>query len=264
MSDYREVSHGYDALIRYFSNSKDKDAFFSSVNGCFPDLAEEILGYLVQSRQATQLQTYTTSISEHDTREDTHGRLSMWRAFGNPSARVAIVIRLDLSIGKNISLGAELSPVAYFTDFEFAMQLNNVVTNIGENQAYLKGLERHAFGFHLRAMLESAAVCLKHEGFHEEREWRVIHSPVRHSGEYIKSSVETIAGLPQRVYKLPLRSNAEAGLTGLDPDELIDRVIIGPTQYPFAIYDGFVAALADAGVREPANRVVISQIPVRT
>jgi len=124
-------------------------------------------------------------------------------------------------------LGAELSPVAYFTDFEFAMQLNKVVTNIGENQAYLKGLERHDLGFHLRAMLESAAVCLKHEGFHEEREWRVIYSPVRHSGEHIKSSIEVIAGLPQRVYKLPLRSNAEAGLTGLDPDELIDRVIIG-------------------------------------
>jgi hypothetical protein len=30
------------------------------------------------------------------------------------------------------------------------------------------------------------------------------------------------------------------------------------------IYDAFISALTDAGVREPANRVVISRIPVRT
>ena len=107
-------------------------------------------------------------------------------------------------------------------------------------------------------------ICLKHEGFHEEREWRVIHLPGRHSGEHIQSSIEVIGGLPQRVYKIPLRSNAEACLTGLDPDELLDRVIIGPTQYPFAMFDAFVSVLTAAGVREAANRVVISQIPVRT
>jgi hypothetical protein len=105
---------------------------------------------------------------------------------------------------------------------------------------------------------------LKHEGFDEEREWRVIHSPTRHSPEHIRSSIELVAGVPQRIYKIFLRSDAEAGLTGLNPDELIDRIIIGPTQYPFAMYDAFVSALSDVGVSDAANRVTISQIPVRT
>jgi len=189
----------------------------------------------------------------------------MWRAFANSSAaRVAMVIRLDLDISKNIALGAELSPVAYFNDFELGLELNKVVANINDNREFLRGLDRQFFRNHLHAMLAGAAICLKHEGFREEKEWRVIHLPGRHSAEHIQSSVKVVGGLPQRVYKIPLRSNAEAGLAGLDPDELLDRVIIGPTQYPFALFDAFVSVLEEAGVREPANRVVISQIPVRT
>lgn len=108
-------------------------------------------------------------------------------------------------------------------------------------------------------------VCLKHEGFDEEREWRVIHSPARHSPtDHIRSSIEVVAGVPQRIYKILLRSDAEVDLTGLNPDELIDRIIIGPTQYPFAMYEAFVSALADAGAANADNRVFISQIPVRT
>jgi hypothetical protein len=264
MSDYREVAHGYDAINRHFEDLKNRDTFGTAVNQCFPELADEVLGNLARSRQLAQLQTYTTSISEHDGREDTHGRLSMWRAFGNSSARVAIVIRLDLTIGKNVALGAELSPVAYFTDAELWVELNKIVQNISENLDFLRGIGRQLFLEQLNVMFASAGICLKHEAFHEEREWRVIHAPQRHSGEHIKSSIEVIGGLPQRIYKIPLRSEPEIGLTGLSADELIDRIIIGPTQYPAAMFDAFVSALAEAGVRQPESRVRISQIPVRT
>jgi hypothetical protein len=264
MSDYREIAHGLDALHRYFAVHAHRKAFDDAVNACFPELAEETLSRLSQSRQANQFHTYTTSISEHDNREDTHGRLSMWRAFGNSIARVAIVIRLDMDIGKNVSLGAELSPVAYFNDNELAFQLNQIVANIKEHQGFLRGIERQAVQAQLQGMLAGTAICLKHEGFHEEREWRVIHSPARHVANHIQSSIEVIGGLPQRICKIPLRSNPEAGLTGLDPDEMIDRVIIGPTQYQAAMFDAFVSVLTEAGVREAVNRVVISQIPVRT
>jgi hypothetical protein len=264
MSDYREVHHGYDALRRYFADHANREAFFSALNGCVPGVAEQTVAQFDQSLQSTQLQTYISSISEHDDREDAHGRLSMWRAFGNSTARVAIVIKLDLDIGKNVSLGAELSPVAYFTDQEFAHELNAVVANISTNQEFLRTIDRAWLQASLHAMLTSAMVCLKHEGFHEEREWRVIHSPARHSGEHIRSSVEVVGGAPQRVYKIRLQSNAQVGLTGLDPGELIDRIVIGPTQYPFAMFDAFVSALVDVGVADAANRVFISQIPERT
>jgi hypothetical protein len=45
---------------------------------------------------------------------------------------------------------------------------------------------------------------------------------------------------------------------------MLDRVIIGPSQFPIAMYDAFVEELDNAGVKDPSSRVVASQIPVRT
>lgn len=53
-------------------------------------------------------------------------------------------------------------------------------------------------------------------------------------------------------------------MTGLDPNELLDRIVIGPTPYPFAMHEAFASALTDAGVVDAGKRIVISQIPVRT
>jgi len=113
-------------------------------------------------------------------------------------------------------------------------------------------------------MLVSSIVCLKHEGFHEEKEWRVIHSPKRTPSPFIDSSIEVISGLPQRVYKIHFKNDSASGLTGLEPDEVIDRIIIGPTQFPWVMGEAFVSALRDAGVKDPEKRVFASQIPVRT
>jgi hypothetical protein len=264
MSDYREVHHGYDALRRYFGDSANRDTFAAALNGCSPGIAEEAIAQFDQAVTANQLLTYIASISEHDDREDTHGRLSMWRAFGNSTARVAMVIKLDLALGKNTTLGAELSPVAYFTDQEFAHHLNGVIANIRDNQQFLQSIGRPWLLATVQIMLTSAMVCLKHEGFHEEREWRLVHAPARHTDKHLRPSIESVAGVPQRIFRLPLKSDAEAGLTGLDPNELLDRIIIGPTQYPFAMYEAFVSALTDAGVVDAGKRIVISQIPVRT
>jgi len=89
MTDYREVQHGLDALNRYFNIEAHREAFATALNDCFPGSADEVFGLFNRWWQNTQLQTYVTSISEHDDREDFHGRLSMWRAFGGTAARVA-------------------------------------------------------------------------------------------------------------------------------------------------------------------------------
>jgi hypothetical protein len=95
MSDYREVQHGMDALNRYFHAEPHRQAFAAALNSCHSGTADEVVTLFSQWWQSTQLQTYVTSISEHDVREDFHGRLSMWRAFGGgAAARVALVFKL--------------------------------------------------------------------------------------------------------------------------------------------------------------------------
>jgi hypothetical protein len=113
-------------------------------------------------------------------------------------------------------------------------------------------------------MLTLASLCLKHGGFKEEREWRIIHSPNRHPSALVRASIEVIGGVPQTVYKIPLNGRPPPDLAEIDIPHLLDRVIIGPSQYFPAMHQAFVLALGAVGVQNPETRVVISGIPIRT
>jgi hypothetical protein len=188
----------------------------------------------------------------------------MWRAFGgDTTARVALVIKLKLTPNTNIALQLMLNPVAYFTDQEFKEELDAVVRNVREERAFLCGLDRAFLVTNVFLMHVAHVVCLKHEGFHEEREWRIIYAPRRSPSPLIESAVEIVSGIPQLVYKIPLENNSSAGISGIAFADLFDRIIIGPTQFPWVLYEAFVTALDQAGIKDAANRVFVSQIPVR-
>jgi hypothetical protein len=79
----------------------------------------------------------------------------------------------------------------------------------------------------------------------------------------MESSTEIIVGIPQIVYKIPLDTKVSATLGDLDLSRLFDRLIIGPSPYPWPMYEAFVAALGKAGVANPEDRVFTSNIPIR-
>ena len=60
-------------------------------------------------------------------------------------------------------------------------------------------------------------------------------------------SIETIRGVPQPVYKFSLRNIPAAApterLEGIEIPQLVERVIIGPTQYPTAVCEAIVESL---------------------
>lgn len=110
----------------------------------------------------------------------------------------------------------------------------------------------------------------KHEGFHEEREWRAIYAPTL--GAYapalgpsplMESSTEVVSGVPQVVYKVPLDASVSDQIADLDFTQIFDHLIIGPTPYPWPIYSVFVDELTKAGVANSAERVRVSGIPIR-
>ena len=74
--------------------------------------------------------TYITSISEHDDMEDSHGRLSMWRAFGGMTARVALVLKIPWSSGATEALNLVFSPVAYLREQEAQSAMADVIGNV--------------------------------------------------------------------------------------------------------------------------------------
>jgi hypothetical protein len=264
MSDYREVNHGFDMLKSFFSDSSNKTRFVEALDACVAGVADEAINLFDRWWNDTQFNTFISSISEHDDEEDFHGRLSMWRAFGGTNtARVAIVFRLPFYSLAGEKLSLMFSPVAYLGKESVHAEIASVIQNIRINKDLLRSVERSRVIGIVFNMLVAGVICLKHRGFHEECEWRVIYAPNRWPSTLIESSTEVIGGVPQIIYKIPLDMNASDDLADLDLARIFDRLIIGPSPYPWAMYQAFVAALTNCGVPEAPTRVFISDIPIR-
>lgn len=263
MSDYREVQHGFELLNKFFSDKSKEKAFTAALDTCSPNSAEEAINLFNQWWSDTQSNTYITSVSEHDDEEDLYGRLSMWRAFGGMTARVAIVFTIPwLSVGA-LALNLTLNPVAYLSEEEVQAEIIAVIKNIRENCDFLRSVEHSHIVGSVFNMLVAAVTCLKHKGFHEEREWRVLYAPNRNPSPLMEHSTETIGGVPQIVYKAPLDGNVSQDLADIEMSRIVDRLIIGPSPYPWVMYQAFVAALNEIGVLEASERVFVSDIPIR-
>lgn len=264
MSDYSEVQHGFKILNNYFSDTQQKTAFVDALDVCVPGAAHEAITLFGQVWNDIQSNTYIASISEHDDKEDLHGCLSMWRAFGGNAACVAIVIKVPWYSGGAQALKVFFSPVAYLREEEVHAVIHEVIENVRSNCDFLHSTDRLFVVGTVFNMLVAAVCCLKHEGFHEEREWRVIYAPSRSSSPLMEFSTQIIGGIPQIVYKLPLDMTVSEALAELDVSHLFDRLIIGPSAYSWAMYQAFVAELKEAGVSDAEQRVFISGIPIRS
>jgi hypothetical protein len=138
MADYSEVQHGWRKLT---SDKKLLQPLVELLDKELAGAGQEAIKLFDQWWNDTQFQTFITSISEHDAKED--GRLSMWRAFGGQQARVALVIKMPLEdINAGDALKIWLSPVAYFSDAEFCEELDNLLRNVALNLDQLKQVSR--------------------------------------------------------------------------------------------------------------------------
>ena len=264
MTDYREVRHGFDILSKFFLNKDKRSKFDEAFDACAPGIAQEAINSFNHWWQNLQLGTFITSISEHDERENVNGRLSMWRGFGGNAARVAMVLRVPSQTDAGNALSLMFSPVTYFTEPEAHELLWEVIENVKRESAFLKTIERSMLVANVFAVLILGVTCSKHEGFREEREWRAIYIPSMRSSPFMESSTEVIAGVPQIIHKLPLDEKLSPYLKDLELMNCFDRLIIGPSQFPLAMYEAFVAALKQSGIADAEQRVVVSNIPIRT
>jgi hypothetical protein len=188
----------------------------------------------------------------------------MWRAYGASDGGVAIFMNSAPFMAETDLLKAYSVPVSYVTDDEFREGLDQVIGDIEKAEDYIKCLEPETISELVFWWLLFKAVSLKHPAFREEREWRIIYIPTVEQSDVIKAEVETVNGTPQIVQKIPLLNNAEKGLVGANLDALINRLIIGPSQFPVSIRDAFDAALTAEGVQDAWKRVEMSLIPLRT
>jgi hypothetical protein len=178
-------------------------------------------------------------------------------------ASLAIVMQSGPFLRPTDALKAYTSPVAYLEYREFEKEFLRVFDNIEEHTSFLRTVGEDAVLNCVFEVFRSAILCTKHPGFREEREWRVVYCPAYERSERLSSIVHSFKGIPQEVFKIPLKNVPDEGLTGVELPELIHRVIIGPTNFPLTIRDTLAKVLSEKGVKDALNKVFISDIPLR-
>jgi hypothetical protein len=266
MNDYSEIEHGLQCLHKAWHSEHGKrlQAFLDAK---FPEIVKEITTSFDAFQNSLRFDTYVTSLSEHApveeyVDEDKYGRLSMWRAYGR-DVGIALVIRPEPFWSADTSLGLFTTPVAYLDEEAFTQQFKTVVDNIEANGAYLDEIGKDWVRHSMVMIMSAAAVSTKHPGFKEEREWRVVRTPNFPFPCPLEKMTATVNGVPQHILLIPLKNNPPS-LVGIEPAELLDRVIIGPTAYPMAVYNAYVAGLKEVGVVDASSKVKISFLPLRT
>lgn len=261
MNDYMEFEHGKKLLVDLINDTNEGKELRKIFESISPDVFEETFSNFKNWAPHIKNDFYISCFSEHNNKDDENiGRLSMWRAYGG-NAGVAIIFKHDLFKKLTDTLGLDFSSVAYLNEKQLKTQTANLGMSISLNIGEIRTLERNTLKSYLFNILRFAALCNKHKGFKEEQEWRLIATAsILEKNEFITQEIQTIQGTPQNIVKIKL---SETTFEGKKFNDMIDKVIIGPSQFPYEIKKSVISALRDIGTNDPESIVHVSSIPLR-
>lgn len=262
MNDFSEIEYGQ-ALLRLALNSSELSQQFQKVcNDIHPDIVNAFT-MLDQEVYAIKRSTYLLSLALHKGMELNQGKLSMWRAYGG-DANVCLLLNHNAFSEPQTAYDAIIAPVDYGGPQSFLDGLTQIVQAMADNRDKLCQLDPELVKINLKYAIDVMILTTKHSGFEEESEWRVIHrdalQPVPNAPP---SKIVSVNGIVQKVFYLPMKNIPEHGLVNADLNSILFKIIIGPTPNPDLVWDGFVTLLHEAGVDNPADKVVACNIPLR-
>lgn len=260
MNDYLEVEYGQDTFVSFYnSNSNFKEV----VNSVYANSSELIEKYFNDWRYQLKSNAYLFCLSEHTEDDNIFGRLSMWRAYARNNG-VAIILKPEPFFSETDELNVFTSPVAYLNQEQLSDKLEEFLTSIRRQTDLIRlHLTKDAFVERLNWMILTMVLSIKHKGFEEENEWRLISIPNKDEDRILKKSVEIIKGVPQLVYKMPLRNNHDIKLENVELKEIIYKIIVGPSDHAYSIRAALIESLKGKGVEDADCKVSLSEIPYR-
>jgi hypothetical protein len=262
MNDYREVEHGIDCLVDAYRSDQEGKRFKTVVDRIIPETRTDVETLFDSWIPHFRFSTFITCVSEHPPEEDKYGRLSMWRAYGGKRP-VAVVMNRTPFECETDALEAYAYPVLYHDREQFRPEFGELADRLEREADYLREMGPERVKYYLFELFKVYAFCIKHPGFAEEREWRVVYNPVLNASPHVLSRVVSIDGVPQEIQTIPLRDIPEEGLVGISIPQLIDKIIIGPNEHQLTLGRAFERLLGDAGCENPDTRVHYSWIPIR-
>lgn len=264
MNDWEELQFGMNAGATEFRTSAHlleaagSAAIHKRLLGYFDRLFHEF-----DSKHA--IDTYVLCLSEHDA-DNSDGLLSMWRGYGARGSGVALVF-------DSAKLGAiEHSPLI-LSHVEYASQLKREQW-IDERLEQLAGVLRahpqtdenlYAIAHAWIERLKLFSLFTKHDGFSEEREWRIVYMSERDRGGLLSEMLGyliTARGVEPKL-KLKLASIPGVMDASASIESLTDRIILGPSISTVLAANSVRKMLVLNGRPSLAEKVVESSIPFR-
>lgn len=269
MNDYSEIDYGHLCIEEAMNNEfmiKRLGAVLGKVDS---SLTDRILHSYKEGYRQRIRETYLISLAEHGGEGDPFaelGKLSMWRAYGG-STNVCLVLNSAPFTSPSDALNAYTSPVLYCSVDQFQANFGEFVFGLEQNIEFLQLIGADLCHELCSHALHFASLSIKHLGFSEECEWRVVHTPnssvTGRVTNRIRLDVECVGGIPQKVAKIKLEDYPEEGFLGATIPSLLQKIIIGPTDCGYQIYEALVEVLKSKGVPDAERKVVISGIPLR-
>jgi hypothetical protein len=262
MNDVSEITHGINCVHEAWASSAGL-ALQKMLDRLKPGLRNELAKLFDDHSTGLRNTTFLMSLSEHDDTEDELGRLSMWRAYGG-NAGVALVLNVTAFSSTTDAIQAFSAPVFYANQRAFVASFEAWAGRLLVAEDQLRSANPASIKHILFHALRSFALCTKHPGFKEEREWRIFHSPVHErQSPWLDLGIEVVKGIPQPLVKLRLFDDEASDVSGVAPKTLINRVIIGPCENPLQIRAAMFDAMFQAGVENIDDNLWMSLIPLR-
>lgn len=271
MNDYKEIDYGRNQFIDFFEkpqneiNRNNLEQLIKKIdsNKNYKDFCDVCNQYL----KDIETRTYITCLSEHPSTEDNYGRLSMWRAYGRSTGVALILSPVDLytkPLKNNIFLTA---PVIY-SDKAFFDILPNILDAFSSDDMIYFFKQKNIKDFFqiLSRVIYVYILSIKHPGFAEEREWRIILSSFSEEDkqyidkDILEADVKTDFGHPEKIYKIDLK---KFNFISNDSPRLLKKIIIGPSENANIIKDAFIHLFNSKGISNAENLIQISDIPLR-
>lgn len=261
MNDYEEITHGW----KNFSEVWNKNhKFYNTIETLFPKFFDKINEVMQEVLQRTNFDTYLTCLSEHEL-SDKLGRLSMWRAYGGANGVAIILNKTPFIEINNAYDNLYTSPVAYFDKEETINYFDTLADNIQAYKSQITQLSENDLDLIFTEIILSSVICNKNPGFEEEKEWRAVYMPFKEdmTNPNLLNKNITINDVPQRIFQIPLKEKLPSHGTGYNLNDIIEYVIIGPTDYPIVIMDALADSMQKAGIENAYSKISISKIPYR-
>lgn len=259
MNDFSEVRYGIELFTR-FCQKPEKYDLLKKAWGKKTGVFEEAFFSAVEAFDEWSNSTYICCFSEQEAEEDQLGRLSMWRGYGTDCG-VAMVLRPNSFVAQNNDFQIYTTPVEYLTKEEFETRLLKFGRWVEAAKSFIEELPDRYIEEWTANMIKAAVVSIKHPGFKEEREWRVIAD--LNSCQGLKLYTIAVNGIPQLVMKLPLTAEMKNNRKGFSIPANLDYLIIGPTPHPAIIAKALAEELAKCGVTDLSKKITVSAIPYR-